>query len=191
VIDESMMGVVHRAGPLTAADYDEAIADLLAAKAALERGESGGCDVCGSDEHWPSECPHNPLRLARQASAAQSIYRCWHCGYEARNDAEALEHFGRTEFEEPACRRPYRTMDASGSPEAAGSVGWEWINGVAERARADDPNDLELMTPELGADGSAMTLYRGTKLIAAAFVYRDQMNFAVLIRWLPAVEGGA
>lgn len=176
--------VCYRTGPLTVRDYDEAITDLLAAKHALQRGESGGCDVCGSDEHWPSECDHNPLRLARGYVAARRVWQCWHCGYEARTEAEALGHFGRTEFEEPACRRPFRTMDGSDAERE----GREWIEqiGHAHVERTGNPVFIESQSRP-GQDWY-IALYQGTRLIACAFVFRDPMNFAVLIRWLPAVE---
>lgn len=190
--DETKFSVVHRTGPLTVADYDEAITDLLAAKHALQRGESGGCDVCGSDEHWPSECDHNPLRLARKWSASQSVYRCFHCGYEARNEEEAVGHFGRTEMVEPACRRPYRSVDASGDDHAAEAVGWKWIDELAiAEVEKGEPETLHIESPPLAGDGRAIALYRGTKLLAVATIFRDPMNYSVLVRWVSAVEQGA
>ncbi len=79
-------------------------------------------------------------------------------------------------------RLPYRTRDSGGSPESASAVGWEWINAVAEA----EPDKGDLLIDGSGAHSggaSVAALYRGTKLLAATTVFRDQMNFAVLIRW--------
>lgn len=186
-MSEIESSVCYCSGPLTVRDYDEAITDLLAAKHALQRGERGGCDVCGSDEHWPSECDHNPLRLARKCAEAKRVYRCWHCGFEARTEAEGLEHFGRSEFEEPACRRPFRTMDEIDAKR----VGMEWIEaiGLAIQERTGEPCFIEAQSrPQ---NDWYMALYQGARLVACAFVFRDPMNFSVLVRWLPAVEVAA
>ena len=79
-------------------------------------------------------------------------------------------------------RLPYRSMDASGSPDSAGAVGEAWIDEIAA---AESPGRLSIETPPLGRDGGATVLYRDQEPIAAAFIYRDPMNFAVLIRWRP------
>lgn len=134
--------VCYRKGPLTVRDYDEAITDLLAAKHALQRGESGGCDVCGSDEHWPSECDHNPLRLARSYVAARLVWQCWHCGYEARTEAEAVSHFGRTDNEAAACIRakakPLRGVDGLEAMQLGNVVcrSYDRAGSAAGRGRA-------------------------------------------------------
>lgn len=79
--------------------------------------------------------------------------------------------------------KPYRTMDASGSPDSAGQVGWNWLSDVAQQERASDAVLLEIVTSPIDADGKSGVLYRSTKPIAAYFVVRDPMNFAVLYRW--------
>lgn len=80
-------------------------------------------------------------------------------------------------------RLPYRSMDAGGSPSSAGQVGWTWLEAIAKAEHMRSPTGLELDNQRLGADGGTMVLYRGTKLLAAAMVFRDPMNFAVLLRW--------
>jgi hypothetical protein len=74
-------------------------------------------------------------------------------------------------------------MDAGGSPESAGQVGWDFIHQVSLAEHGRDPRGLELDNPRMGSDGGTIALYRDCKLIAAAFVFRDPMNFAVLVRW--------
>lgn len=78
---------------------------------------------------------------------------------------------------------PYRSQDASGSADSAGQVGYAWLIAIARREHARDPRGLELDNPRMGPDGGATVLYRGTTLLAAAMVFRDPMNFAVLVRW--------
>lgn len=73
-------------------------------------------------------------------------------------------------------RAPYRTMDASGSPEAAGAVGHAWLIDIAIAESQNDPLAVTL-------DENEHALYRDCKLIAAYHIIRDPMNFAVLIRW--------
>lgn len=84
-------------------------------------------------------------------------------------------------------------MDASGSPEAAKDVGWAWINDLAIAEQRNDPAALYLQTPHRGGYDSLVTLYRGSKLLAVAFTFRDDMNFAVLLRWkaLSTTDAGA
>lgn len=79
--------------------------------------------------------------------------------------------------------RPYRTMDESGEDLAAGTVGWNWINRIAEEARAVDPERLNIETPDRSGALATTLLYRGPRIIAATFVLRDQMNWSVLMRW--------
>lgn len=74
-------------------------------------------------------------------------------------------------------RVPYRSQDAGGSAEAAGSVAWDWIEAVA-RGQAEHRQELSIHS-----DAGSVILYRGTTPIAVATVFRDPMNFAVLIRW--------
>lgn len=79
--------------------------------------------------------------------------------------------------------KPYRTMDESGDETAAGTVGWNWINAIAEEAKAIDPERLHIETPDRNGAISTTLLYRGTRIIAATFVLRDEMNWSVLMRW--------
>lgn len=80
-------------------------------------------------------------------------------------------------------QKPYRSMDAGGSPESAGQVGWDFIREIARAEYERDPSGLELDHPRMGTDGGTIALYRDQKVIAAACLFRDPMNFAVLIRW--------
>lgn len=79
---------------------------------------------------------------------------------------------------------PYRTMDAGGSPETAGQVGHSWLIDIARAEHDNDPAALEIDMPRLTEDGTAQILYRGPKVIAACFIVRDPMNFAILFRYL-------
>lgn len=81
-------------------------------------------------------------------------------------------------------RLPYRSMDASGEPDTAEAVGWRWIEEVAhETARDREGERLIIHSPQVQGDGRVIALYEGTKPIAVATIYRDEMNFAVLVRW--------
>ncbi len=100
--DEVQPSVVHRQGRPTAADYDEAIEELQRARAQLAP-DGNGCNVCGDSGHQAFECHHNPLLLARRWTAARSIYTCWHCGYTATNEDEAVAHFGTSDAEVARC----------------------------------------------------------------------------------------
>lgn len=97
-----LRSVVYREGPITAADYDEAIADLQRAKRQAECAHIC-CAVCEDTGHTAERCHHNPLVLARRYAAATAIFVCYHCGYEARTDAEARAHFGTSEDEVARC----------------------------------------------------------------------------------------
>jgi hypothetical protein len=79
-------------------------------------------------------------------------------------------------------RKPYRSQDESGSPEAAGSVGHAWLVEIARAEHAANPRGLEVDFP-ICARPKHGVLYRDCALIAAYFVIRDPMNFAILIRW--------
>lgn len=85
-------------------------------------------------------------------------------------------------------REPYRSMDAGGSDTAAENVGWRWIDAIAKEAKRRNPEGLEIHSPTVAADGRAIALYRGTKLLAVATIFRDPMNFAVLVRWRGEAE---
>jgi hypothetical protein len=83
-------------------------------------------------------------------------------------------------------REPYRSMDASGAPDTAGDVGWKWINELAvqaQQAAGEDGGRIFIECPTLGGDAFAMALYDGQTLIALASVFRDPLNFSVLVRW--------
>lgn len=100
---EEMFSAVHRAGPMTAEDYDEVIADMRRAKRALVKGDNMGCAVCEDSGHSAAQCHHNALRLARLWSRATGLWQCAHCGYIATNDEECRAHFGATDEDVPAC----------------------------------------------------------------------------------------
>ena len=94
--------VVHRTGPLTLADYDEAIALLQDAKGQLQPN-ADNCHVCGDSMCWAGTCHHNPLVRAREALAKQYRWRCFHCN-EMFDDFESAEaHFGTRETEVARC----------------------------------------------------------------------------------------
>lgn len=78
-------------------------------------------------------------------------------------------------------RDPYRTMDASGCGTDAASVGWAWIGDLAEKAKACMPDPGALFITQ---DGGSAALFHSTKLLAVATVFRDDMNFAILVRWM-------
>jgi len=103
-------GVCYREGPPTPEDYDEAIIDLMNARnqrISMARGEfQGGCAVCGDSGHTVNGCHHDPLQLARERARQKSTWQCYHCGFEARTDEDAIEHFGRSEEEVARCLRP-------------------------------------------------------------------------------------
>jgi hypothetical protein len=113
--------VVFREGPITAADYDEAIEALTLAKTQLE-ADPRGCIVCESDEHSAPTCFHNPLVLARRYAAVtqaaallpmalpedvleavKARWRCFHCGDLFTDEQAAREHFGNREDEVARC----------------------------------------------------------------------------------------
>ena len=100
--------VVYRIEPLTVADYDEAILNLTAARDQIIKDELWhGCGYCGSEEHQPNTCHHNPLVRAREAvqKINREHWRCFHCGYvfDATEGAAAREHFGITLDSWPKC----------------------------------------------------------------------------------------
>jgi hypothetical protein len=97
---DTAYSVCYRTGPLTDADYDEAIEALRNAK---EHDQSKGCTVCSDSGHGAETCHHNPLVLARRWARATSVWVCWHCGFEATNAEDARAHFGLGEEHEPKC----------------------------------------------------------------------------------------
>lgn len=97
-----MASVVYRTGSITRKDYDEAIEALQQAR---DQVDGYGCGVCGDSGHTPETCHHNPLILARRYAAATDIYVCYHCGFVAHNDEEAVEHFGQNDSQVAKCLR--------------------------------------------------------------------------------------
>ena len=80
-------------------------------------------------------------------------------------------------------RLPYRSMDASGGPETATAVGWAWIEAEGLRAQAWFGGAVCIETTSNSEGTTVIALYRATRLIACATIFRDPMNFAVLVRW--------
>ena len=106
---ELQPSVVYRTGPITVADYDEAIEALTNARkqrASMEAGEfQPECEVCGDNGHTVEGCHHDPLALARRWTQARNIWTCFHCGLVCTTEAEAREHFGTSEDEVARCLR--------------------------------------------------------------------------------------
>lgn len=80
-------------------------------------------------------------------------------------------------------RKPYRSMDASGGPDTAVAVGWAWIEEIAREPSHYHPTELRIESPTLPGEGRVIALYRRQSPIAVATIFRDAMNFAVLVRW--------
>jgi hypothetical protein len=100
--------VVYRIGALTIDDYDEAIRNLTDARDQIKRDELAyGCGYCGSDDHHPNVCHHNPLVRAREAVGQlnREHWRCFHCGevFAACESVQAREHFGFRGMRVPRC----------------------------------------------------------------------------------------
>lgn len=98
--------VVYREGELTAADYDEAIEALQAARGELVSGKAFHvCAVCESEEHSASSCRHNPLVMARRMAARADLWKCYHCGASFGVDEILLarQHFGLAYSAMPEC----------------------------------------------------------------------------------------
>ena len=81
---------------------------------------------------------------------------------------------------------PYRTMDASGTPESAETVAWNWIGELAQQQRKEDAVLLQIQGTPVEGGGRVTRLYRGTTLLAVATTFRDDMNFTVFVPWLSA-----
>ncbi|MFC4255422.1 hypothetical protein GRI97_08275 [Altererythrobacter xixiisoli] len=79
-------------------------------------------------------------------------------------------------------RQPYRSRDASGNDAAAGRVAWNWIEDLGKRLH-EQGRDAMIETGRASADGFTIQLWEGTSLLALATVFRDPMNFSVLVRW--------
>lgn len=117
-----LASVVYRTEPLTAADYDEAIEALRLGRSQLA-ADPRGCIVCESDDHSAPDCHHNPLVLARRFAAVIHVlelipsplpypedvvraplgWRCFHCDERFVSEADAREHFGKSEDEVARC----------------------------------------------------------------------------------------
>lgn len=90
-----MSGVLYRTG-LTDRDYDEAITALRDAKK-QKNHKSHGCSVCYDSGHTAEQCHHNPLVMARRATIAARVWRCFHCDAVFTDAEKAQEHFGNRE----------------------------------------------------------------------------------------------
>ena len=86
---------------LAKADYHKAIATLNAGLKQLEP-DGNNCSICGDSGHQAWGCHHNPLTLQY---AANTFWRCWHCGATFTDLAEAEEHFGKSRDEMVSCQR--------------------------------------------------------------------------------------
>lgn len=106
-VPDDNASVCYRKGRLTEADYAEAIEDLQLAQAQAGDSLSGtgsvSCAICTAGDHTAETCHHNPLVLARRWAAATRVTSCYHCGYIAYTDEEALAHFGRHDDEVAKC----------------------------------------------------------------------------------------
>lgn len=100
--------VVYRTGRLTKEDYNEAIETLIGAR---DEDPSKMCGSCHDTGHTAETCHHNPLVLARRGGKKEHEFRCFHCGG-VFEDSVAQEHFGRNEYEEPACIKAVNNYDA-------------------------------------------------------------------------------
>ena len=89
-------------------------------------------------------------------------------------------------------RKPYRTRDQSGDPASAGAVAWKWINARAEEAAliyGMENISIDAPVRDLARDGrtpssTVFVLYHTTGPIAVATIFRDPMNFSILVRWV-------
>lgn len=109
--------VIFRPGRPTAADYDEAIDLLTAARGQLEP-DGRGCAVCHDSGHQAWECHHNPLVVAREAHFDQAYWICFHCGLEFSQAeyAAAEEHFGKTPEGVADCVRAWPAIPEEATP---------------------------------------------------------------------------
>lgn len=86
----------------TSANYSDAMQRLIAGLGQL--GPDGNpCAICGDSGHQAWECHHNPLVIMQRVQAAESKWRCYHCG-EVFDDPEAArKHFGNIPTATPRC----------------------------------------------------------------------------------------
>lgn len=139
---EPLKSVVHRRGPLTKADYSEAIGDLMRARM-QDRIAHICCSVCEDTGHTAETCHHNPLLLARRWSEATSVWCCYHCGYTATNDAEAREHFGASDQEPAKCQVVARAI--ASIPKTV-----NWLMGSGRTRPGEPLYAIQLIDPESG-----------------------------------------
>ena len=84
------------------AEYSEAMQMLMAGWGQL-RPDGNNCAICGDSGHQAWECHQNPLVIIRRVKAAESKWRCFHCG-EVFDDSEAArQHFGNIPSATPRC----------------------------------------------------------------------------------------
>lgn len=77
-------------------------------------------------------------------------------------------------------------LDEAGGPDSAFSVAWDWMSEQRDREiRLFGFSVIEIIESPAGGL-KVLALYRGTELRAAATIFRDEMNFAVLLRWRAA-----
>jgi hypothetical protein len=122
--------VVYRVGPLSAADYDEAVEALREARTQLEP-DGRGCVVCGDTGHQAMECHHNPLVLARRHATAEDVWKCFHCGDKFTTEADARRHFGPELSPAPVCATALTRVAAAARALAEEAVE-DVARGVAE-----------------------------------------------------------
>lgn len=122
--DETLHSVIFRTGPITPADYAEAIKDLQNASRQAECIHMC-CSVCEDTGHTAETCHHNPLVAARKWAQATGVWQCWHCGFVATNGDEAKDHFGANDQELAKCQT-----------EAAFKAG---VDAAAKAAARDRP----------------------------------------------------
>jgi hypothetical protein len=122
--------VVYRKGAFTAADYDEAIEALVAAKGQLEP-DGRGCVVCGDSGHQAMECHHNPLVMARRFAAAEDVWVCFHCGERFTTADDARRHFGPELEPAPKCASAATRVIAA-ARRLAEDAGEDVARGIAE-----------------------------------------------------------
>ena len=149
--------VIYRTGPLTVKDYDEAIEMLQGARKDLLDKAAGegiwGCYCCEDTGHTAESCHHNPLLAARDWAAATAVYQCYHCGFVAKNDEEAREHFGTSDEEVAKCIRDRAGPLIESFPGIkAVSLLIAYDNGFIHRECTQDAW-LKSLDPILGADG--------------------------------------
>lgn len=106
-MSELQPSVIYRRGPISIADYEEAIEALQNARDQLTALNDGVyqpcCAVCEDTDHYHQMCHHNPLVIARRRADDEETWRCYHCGFLTRNHEEAEEHFGLNQNATPAC----------------------------------------------------------------------------------------